>query len=115
MVTRFFVHPEKHLDGIVIEHFLVCVSYDNDVENVKSVLLKLLKEHPLIIKNEDLSPMVHIKEYRDSDICYTARAWCQNENYWTIYFEIMDAIKPTLEKNGITFSYPRVNVHMMDK
>lgn len=93
--------------------FLICVSYDNEVEEVKAVLLNLLKEHPLIINDGKLDPMVHVKEFRDSDICYTARAWCENENYWTIYFEIMDAIKPTLEKNGITFSYPRVNVHMM--
>lgn len=93
--------------------FIVGVSYDDDVEKVKEVLLTLLKEHPLVLLNEeDKMPVVHVKEFRDSDICYTARAWSLNKDYWTVYFDIMDAIKPTFEKNGVSFSYPHMNVHM---
>ena len=95
--------------------FLVGVSYDDDVEKVKSVLLDLLKKHPMILAEEGMEPAVHVKEFRDHDICYTARAWSHNKDYWTVYFEIMDAIKPTLESNGISFSYPHMNVHMMEK
>ena len=95
--------------------FLVGISYDDDVEKVKSVLLELVKNHPLTLVEEGFMPAVHVKEFRDHDICYTVRAWCSNKDYWTVYFEIMDAIKPTLEKNGISFSYPHMNVHMMEK
>ena len=95
--------------------FLICVSYDSDVETVKSVLLQLLKDHSLVLDLEGMKPAVHVKEFRDSDICFTARAWCENKNYWTVYFDIMDAVKPTLIKNGIAFTYPHVNVHMMEK
>ena len=95
--------------------FLFSVSYDCDVEKVRSVMLQLLTDHPLVIKEDDLCPSVHVKEFKDNDICYTARAWCENKNYWTIYFDIMDAIKPTFESNDIHFSYPHVNVHMMTK
>ena len=93
--------------------FFVSVSYDDDSEKVKNTLLSLLTEHPLVLKNKDVAPLSHIYEYRDNDICYIARAWCKNSDYWTVYFDIMDAIKPTFEKNGITFSYPHVNVHMV--
>ena len=95
--------------------FLVSVSYDDDVEKVRAVLLDLVKNHPLVLNEEGLTPAVHVKEFRDSDIMYTARGWCANKDYWTVYFDVMDAIKPTLEKNGISFSYPHVNVHMIDK
>ena len=95
--------------------FLFSVSYDSDVEKVKSVLLQLLTEHPLVLDEEGMRPAVHVKEFRDNDICYTARAWSENKNYWTVYFDIMDTVKPTLEKNGIEFSYPHVNVHMITK
>ena len=93
--------------------FLVCVSYDSDVDAVRSVLLQMLTEHPLVLAEEGMTPVVHVKEFRDSDVCFTARAWCENKNYWTVYFDIMDAMKPTLEKNGIQFSYPHMNVHMI--
>ena len=96
--------------------FSVCVSYDDDVEKVKAVMLQLLTEHPMVfVDKEGMKPVVHVKEFRDNDIYYTARVWCENKNYWTVYFDIMDAIKPTFEKNGISFSYPHVNVHMITK
>ena len=95
--------------------FLIATSYDDEVEKVQSVLLQLINEHPMVLQEEGKTPVVHVKEFRDSDVLYTARAWCANENYWTIYFDIMDAIKPTFEKNGISFSYPHVNVHMQAK
>ena len=95
--------------------FLFSVSYDNDVEKVQKTMMKLLDEHPLIIKEEGIAPVVHVKEFRDSDVGYTARAWCENKDYWTVYFDVMDSIKPTFEKNGVAFTYPHVNVHMGTK
>lgn len=92
--------------------FLICVSYDCDVETVSSVLLSLMSEHPLVLADEGVKPEVHVKEFRDSDICYTARVWCANKDYRTVYFDVMDAMKPELEKNGVHFTYPHVNVHM---
>ena len=93
--------------------FSVSASYDDDVEKVRAVLLELIEAHPMVLREEGKAPVAHVKEYRDNDILYTARAWCENRNYWTVYFDIMDAIKPTFEKNGISFSYPHINVHMM--
>lgn len=94
--------------------FLISTSYDDDVERVREVLLQLINEHPMVLHEEGKIPVAHVKEFRDNDILYTARAWCENKNYWTVYFDIMDAIKPTFDKNGITFSYPHVNVHMIN-
>ena len=95
--------------------FLISICYDCDVEKVRSVLLSILTEHPMVLDMDGMKPAVHVKEFRDSDICYTARAWCENKNYWTVYFDIMDNIKPILKKNGVNFSYPHVNVHMITK
>ena len=96
--------------------FLFSVGYNNDVEKVQSVMTKLLNDHPLVMKNDEgKMPVVHVKEFKESDILYTARAWCNNGDYWTIYFDIMDAIKPAFEENGVAFSYPHMNVHMIEK
>ena len=95
--------------------FLLCITYDNDVYHVREVLLQHLKSHPMVLEEEGFMPVVHVKEFRDSDICYTARAWCENKNYWTVYFDIMDTVKSELEKNGINFTYPHMNVHMITK
>jgi len=93
----------------------ISASYDDDTEKVKAVLLELLQAHPLVLTDDDKKPVVHVNSYDDSYITYIARAWCANEEYWTVYFDIMDAIKPTFDKNSITISYPHMNVHMVDK
>lgn len=95
--------------------FVVCVSYENEVEKVISVLVEAMAAHPLVLKEEDFMPYAHVKEYQYSHICYTARAWCATADYWTVYFDIMDSIQPTFAKNGVAFSYPHMNVHMMTK
>ncbi len=91
----------------------VSASYDSDVEKVKSVLLGMLMEHPLTLKDEDIAPAVHVSSYNANDISYIARAWCANGDYWSVYFDVMDNVKTTFEENGIEMSYPHVNVHMV--
>ncbi len=91
----------------------VTASYDDDIEKVKSVLLQLLMEHPLVLKEEGMEPVVHVSNYNPNDISYIVRAWSLSGDYWTVYFDIMDSIKPTFDKNGITITYPHVNVHMV--
>ena len=95
--------------------FLVSTSYNDDVDHVRAVLLQLINEHPLVLQEEGKTPVAHVKEFRDSDILYTARAWCENKNYWTVYFDIMDSIQPAFAKHGVAFSYPHMNVHMIEK
>lgn len=90
----------------------VTASYDDDVEKVKAVLLQLVEAHPMVLKGEELDPVVHVNSYNPNDVSYIIRVWSSNDNYWTVYFDIMDSIKPTFDKNGITITYPHVNVHM---
>ena len=94
--------------------FVVCVSYDNEVSKVLSVLIQTMAEHPLVLSEEGFEPYAHVKEYQYSHICYTARAWCATKDYWTVYFDIMDTIQPAFAKNGVAFSYPHMNVHVME-
>ena len=108
-IINYSTAPKRRVE------FLVCISYDDDSDKVRSVLLDLIKAHPLVLDEDGMHPVVHVKEFRDNDICYTARAWCENKDYWTVYFDVMDTLKSTLEANGISFSYPHVNVHMITK
>ena len=88
----------------------VSVSYDTSIDKVKEVMGRLVGEHPLTLTTP--AHQVSVVEYGDSAIKVTVRAWCANQDYWTVYFDVMDAMKPELEKNGVHFTYPHVNVHM---
>jgi len=108
-ITNYSSADNRRVDVVVN------VSYEDDVEEVKAALLQLFLEHPLVLTDPDKAPSVHVSAYNDCSITYTARAWCANANYGTVYFDVMDAIKPTFDQKGITISYPHINVHMADQ
>jgi small conductance mechanosensitive channel len=95
--------------------FDVCVSYDSRVETVLLTLTNMLKAHPLVLSEEGLLPFAHVKEYRHSHICYSARAFCATKDYWTVYFDIMDRMQSVFEESGIKFSHPHMNIHLREK
>lgn len=108
-IINYSSEPNRRVD------ITVTASYDDDTEKVKAVLMQLICEHPKTLSGEGVDPMVRVSGYNANDIAYTVRAWCAGGDYWDVYFDLMDAIKPTFDKNGISMSYPHVNVHMIEK
>lgn len=108
-IVNYSSEPNRRVD------ITVTASYDDDTEKVKAVLLQLICEHPKTLSGQGVDPMVRVSGYNANDISYTMRAWCAGGDYWTVYFDLMDAIKPAFDRNGISMSYPHVNVHMIEK
>lgn len=91
----------------------ISASYDSDPEKVRQVLATLVGEHPLTLPTPE--PLIHVLAYQDSAIEYIVRVWCANRDYWTVYYELLDGVKPAFDKAGIEMTYPHVNVHMVDQ
>lgn len=90
----------------------VSASYGASTGQVIALLTKMAADHPLVLA--DPEPAVHVDEYGDSAIRYVMRVWTANADYWTVYFDLMDAFKPAFDKAGVKMTYPHVYVHMAD-
>lgn len=90
----------------------VSASYDAPPEKVKAALARLVGEHPLTLATPE--PLIRVNSYGDNAIQYIVRVWCANGDYWTVYFDLMDGVKPAFDKAGIEMTYPHVNVHMVE-
>ena len=90
----------------------VTASYDAPPEQVKAVLAQVVGEHPLTLATPE--PMIRVSAYQDSAIEYIVRVWCANGDYWTVYYDLMDGLKPAFDRAGIEMTYPHLNVHIMD-
>lgn len=88
----------------------VTASYDAPVETVMATLNRLVGENPLTLATP--GPTIHVRAYQDSAIEYLVRAWCANKDYWTVYYDLMDGLKPAFDRAGIEMTYPHLNVHM---
>ncbi len=86
------------------------VSYDDDVDRVKDILLKILTEDERILK--DPPPFVGLLEMADSSVNFTVRAWVKTENYWNVFFDTNEKIKKTFDAENISIPYPQLDVHM---
>lgn len=86
------------------------VSYDSDDEKVKSIINDIINTHPKALK--DPKPFVHLSEHSASSLSYTVRVWCENADYWTVYFDILETVKTAFDKNGISIPYPQMDVHI---
>ena len=91
----------------------VSASYDAPPERVLAVLRGMVEDHPLTLA--DPEPMIHVDGYGDNAIGYVVRAWCATADYWTVYFDLMDGMKPAFDAAGVEMTYPHVNVHMVGK
>ena len=89
------------------------LSYDAPMDKVKEAIGRAMAEHPLVLQGEERT--VRVSRYGDSAIEYLMRCWCATGDYWTVYFDLNEAVKTELDKVGAEMSYPHVNVHMMEK
>lgn len=104
-LTNFSAEENRRVD-------IVCsASYDDAPEKVLSVLRELVDSHPKALK--DPEPFVRLSGYKDSCIEYTVRVWAKNEDYWDLYFDLLEQIKPRFDAAGIEMTYPHLNVHMI--
>lgn len=86
------------------------VSYDSDDETVKGLLTGIINAHPQALK--DPAPFVRLSEHGDSALIYTVRVWCKNEDYWTVYFDIVEKAKAAFDENNIAIPFPQMDVHI---
>ena len=89
------------------------VAYNSDMEKIKTVIGDVITAHPQALK--DPAPFVRLSEQSDSSLVYTVRIWCNNADYWTVYFDVMEGVKAAFDKNGISIPYPQMDVHINNK
>ena len=86
------------------------VAYTSDIEQVKSLITALTNAHPLVLKAP--APFVRLSAQGDSALVFTARAWCKNEDYWAVYFDLNEGVKKAFDDKGIQIPYPQMDVHV---
>lgn len=58
------------------------------------------------------APQAVIAAYGESAIEYSLRLWTKTEDYWNVYYEVMERTKKIFDEQGIKMTYPHLNVHL---
>jgi len=86
------------------------VAYDSDDAKVKDLISEIVSAHPCALR--DPEPFVRMSAHSDSALAYTVRVWCKNSDYWTVYFDILEGVKASFDRNGITIPFPQMDIHI---
>ncbi len=88
------------------------VGYENNIPHVKEILSKIVENHKLILK--DPEPFIGVNAHSASSIDFVVRAWCNTENYWNIYHDLLEEVKITFDKENISIPYPQMDLHLKE-
>ena len=93
--------------------FTFTISYDDDFEKAKAIVAAICTSHKLVLS--DPAPFIRISEHGPHGIVITARVWVKSDDYWTVNFDILEAVKKSFDENHITIPYDQLDVHIVDK
>ena len=86
------------------------IAYGEDIGKAKRVAMDVLRAHPLVLK--DPAPLVEVLTLGDSAVNLVLRPWSKPTDYWTVYFEALQAVKEAFDKNDIELPFPQLDVRM---
>lgn len=87
------------------------VSYGDDYETAKELLLRLVKEDTRIL-NSPAEPAVALSALSASSIDISLRVWCKQEDYWGVLNDMNKKVYETFPKAGLHFPYQTFTLHV---
>jgi small conductance mechanosensitive channel len=86
------------------------IAYGADIGKAKKVALAVLRAHPLVLK--DPEPMAEVLSLGDSAVNLVLRPWTKPEDYWTVYFAVIQSLKEAFDESGVDIPFPQLEVRL---
>ena len=102
-ITNFSSQPCRRVDMVV------GVSYDADIDKVRSVIKDILDNDDRI--HQDPQPLIAVGELADSSVNFYVRPHTANKDYWGVYFDTLEKIKKRFDQENIEIPFPQRVIH----
>ncbi|MDD5053309.1 MAG: mechanosensitive ion channel [Sulfuricurvum sp.] len=86
------------------------IDYKDDLKVAKEVILKILNEHPGVLKEPASTVMVGA--LGDNSVQIYARPWVKTDLYWDMKFEITELVKLGFDDHNISIPFPQMDLHV---
>ena len=104
IITNYSANDTRRVD------LMVGVSYDDDLDKVRSTIRSLIDADDRIMKDPEC--LIAVAELADSSVNFTVRPWVKTADYPAVKFDLTEAIKKRFDKEGISFPFPQQDVHL---
>ncbi|MFB0982013.1 MAG: mechanosensitive ion channel [Alteromonadaceae bacterium] len=103
-ITNYSAKPTRRID------LVIGVGYNADLKRTKQILNDVVSNHTLVLKDQAIT--IGVSELADSSVNFVVRPWVKTPDYWTVHFDLLEAIKIELDKAGIEIPFPQLSVHV---
>ena len=57
-------------------------------------------------------PFIKLFEHGSNDLVFVVRVWAKTEDYWTVYYDLMEQVKEEFDRAKIKIPFPQMDVHL---
>lgn len=101
-VTNFGAYPTRRVT------FLFSVAYESDVKLVVKTVVDVMKSCGKVLL--DPEPCCRLKNYNASSIDFWCACYCDNSDYWDVYYYVMEHVFDEFKRNKISIPYQQIEV-----
>ena len=104
-VTNVTAMERRRLD------LTVGIGYRSDLKKAKTILEKLYREYPSVLKDPDIT--VFVDSLGESSVMIGARGWVAADDYWAAKWDITEKIKLAFDEAGIDIPFNQMDIHIV--
>ena len=101
-VTNLGAFPKRRVD------FIFSVAYETDVELVKKIVTDVMKSNGKIYLEP--APFCRLKFLSASSIDFASNCWCDNADYWEVYYYVIENVYNEFKRNNISIPYNQLEI-----
>ncbi|MFA5547710.1 MAG: mechanosensitive ion channel domain-containing protein [Porticoccaceae bacterium] len=103
-IINYSAHDTRRVD------LVVRVAYGEDLDRVKAVLGEVVAAESRVLA--DPAPTIAVSQLADSSVNLIVRPWVNTADYWGVYWDLTEAIKKRLDREGISIPFPQRDLHL---
>lgn len=84
------------------------VAYESDVELVKKIVIDVMKSDGRVYL--DPEPFCRLKTMNSSSLDFFANCWCDNDDYWDVYYYVVEWVYNEFKRNNISVPFNQLEV-----
>jgi small conductance mechanosensitive channel len=89
---------------------VIGIGYGDDIKKASDLLMQVVEADASVLK--DPAPVVMLLELGASSVDFAVRPWVKSADYWTSRAALLEAIKNTFDREGISIPYPQQDIHL---
>ncbi len=95
--------------GTLRLHIPVGIGYGESIDKARSVLMKVMTDHPKVLQTP--APSVAVVNLNDSSVDLDLRPYCNAGDDPGVYVDVLEAAKKALDAEGIDIPFPQTVMH----